>query len=179
MPDVRESVSPTRLIDASATLDPADRALLDLWVNRGLDDDELAGLSHLSVGVITARRHSIIERLSADLELSPEHVSESLRQLAATSPEPVAGSPPPPHSMTPAADTEARPAAETWAPAAETPPAAETWAPAAETPPAAETRAPAAETRRGRRRGPLIAVGVVFVAVLVRGRRRAQHRRWG
>jgi hypothetical protein len=157
MPDVRESVSPTTLIDASATLDPADRALLNLWVNRGLDDEELAGLSHLSVGVITARRHSIIERLSADLELSPQHVSESLQQLAASKPA---------ARSKPAAATETRA------------PAAEAEALATEARPAAEAHAPEPESRGGRRRGPLIAVSVVFVAMLVRSRRRAPHRRW-
>jgi hypothetical protein len=165
MPGVQEGVAKTRLIDAAATLDPADRALLDLWVNRGLDDAALAGLSRLSVGAITARRHTLVERLSTDLELSPEHVNDALQALAAgeqvlaTSPAPA--DPDRAHSSGTAA---------TSAPTAE---------PAQPMPggPTAAGSAGAADGRRGSRRGSLIAVGVVFVAVLVRGRRRA-HRRW-
>ena len=170
MPDVRAFADTTTLIDASATLDPADRALLNLWVNRGLDDDALAELSHLSVGVITARRHSIVERLSADLELSPQYVSDSLQELAANNGQPTGSReranagrsglrPAPSNGMRARGDSASPPSASGSTDPAVDPPAA-----------------PDTSERRGRRRGSLIAVGVVFVAVLVRGRRRA-HRR--
>jgi hypothetical protein len=174
MPDARSFADTTTLIDASATLDPADRALLNLWVNRGLGDDELAELSHLSVGVITARRHSIVERLSANLELSPQYVSDSLQQLAAgkgrpsrsreragTDEAPVLNDAPAFSSHMPANGHGTSPVS----PAGSGDASAEAWATGE------------AGARRSRRRGSLIAVGVVFVAVLVRGRRRA-HSRW-
>jgi hypothetical protein len=174
MPDARSFADTTTLIDASATLDPADRALLNLWVNRGLDDDALAELSHLSVGVITARRHSIVERLSANLELSPQYVSDSLQQLAV-------GKGRPSGSREPMA-TNGAPVLEA-APAFSNPTTANGHVTGPFSPPgageaAAESWATGeAGARRSRRRGSLIAVGVVFVAVLVRGRRRA-HSRW-
>jgi len=170
MPDVRAFADTTTLIDASATLDPADRALLNLWVNRGLDDDALAELSHLSVGVITARRHSIVERLSADLELSPQYVSDSLQELAANNSQPTGS-----RERANAGRSGLRPAPSNGMPArgdSASPPSASDSTDPAVDPPAP----PDASERRGRRRGSLIAVGVVFVAVLVRGRRRA-HRR--
>lgn len=148
------SVAATQLIDAAATLGPADRALLNLWVHRGLDDGALAGLSHLSVGAIQARRRMMVERLSADLELAPESVGDALQALASTNRESLApsivaaesangGWPGQPGSDSTDGDAPAQP----------------------------ETK-----LRPGHRRGPLIAAGLVFVAVLVRGRRRA-HRR--
>ena len=42
-----QSLATRRLIDAAATLEAADRALLNLWVNRGFDSDRLAALSRL------------------------------------------------------------------------------------------------------------------------------------
>jgi hypothetical protein len=165
MLDVQEGVARTRLFDAAAALDPADRALLDLWVNRGLDDAALAGLSRLSVGAITARRHTLIERLSTDLELAPERVNDALQALAAGEQALATARAPadPDRAQSGGADTTSTPTAR---PAQPTPAG-----------PAATDSPGAAEGRRGSRRGSLIAVGVVFVAVLVRGRRRA-HRRW-
>lgn len=82
-----------RLIDATARLDPADRALLNLWVNRGLDNDTLARFSHVDAAVIAARRQRIIERLSSDLGLPYTNVSEALSELAASSSEELAPKP--------------------------------------------------------------------------------------
>jgi hypothetical protein len=174
MPDARSFADTTTLIDASATLDPADRALLNLWVNRGLDDDALAELSHLSVGVITARRHSIVERLSTNLELSPQYVNDSLQQLAAGKGRPSASPE--------AAATNGAPVPKA-APALPDGTPANGHVPSPSSPPGsreatAESQATGeAGERRSRGRGSLIAVGVVLVAVLMRGRRRA-HSRW-
>jgi hypothetical protein len=79
------SFATTRLTDISATLDPADRALLNLWVNRGLDDHALSGLTRLNPDTIAARRRTIVERLSAQLGLPPEQVDGALEDLAASS----------------------------------------------------------------------------------------------
>jgi len=138
------SVGTTKLIGAAATLGPADRALLNLWVHRGLDDSTLAGLSHLSVDAIEARRRTMIERLSADLELPPESVGDALQKLASSNRRPS----PPRATAAENVNGHRRSRPE-----------------------------PEPENRRSRRRRPLIAVGLVFAAVLVRGARRS-HRGW-
>jgi hypothetical protein len=71
-----------RLIDASATLDAADRALLNIWVNRGLDDGALARMTGLSVATIAQRRARVIAQLSDELGLPPEHVRSALTEIA-------------------------------------------------------------------------------------------------
>lgn len=71
-----------RLIDAAATLDPADRALLNLWVNRGLDDERLAGLTGLSIQALQRRRGRIVAGLSAELGLPESHVRAALEQIS-------------------------------------------------------------------------------------------------
>jgi hypothetical protein len=78
------------LIDAAAVLDPADRALLNLLVNRGLDDNSLARLSRVSAAAIVARRERIVNRLSDQLGLPPDHVRGALDQLGAAAREPPA-----------------------------------------------------------------------------------------
>jgi hypothetical protein len=148
------SVATTQLIDAAATLGPADRALLNLWVHRGLDDSALAGLSHLSVGAIQARRRMMVERLSADLELAPESVGDALQELASSNRE----------SRAPRVAAESANGGRPTQPASDS---TEGDAPAQ----------PEAKLPPGRRRGPLIAVGLVFVAMLVGGRRRTHRRR--
>jgi hypothetical protein len=79
------SLATRRLIDASATLDPAARALLNLWVNRGFDDDRLARLSGMSTEALHARRDRIVERLGEQLGLPKAVVAEALAELAQTS----------------------------------------------------------------------------------------------
>jgi hypothetical protein len=73
------------LIDAASTLPPAERALLDLWVNRGLDDERLAAMSGVTSDAIEARRARIVQRLSEQLSMTPVEVGEALAGLAATS----------------------------------------------------------------------------------------------
>jgi len=60
-------VAPSRLMKAMASLPPADRALVNLWVNRGLDDTALAGLLGMSEETIASRRARIVEHLSSSM----------------------------------------------------------------------------------------------------------------
>ncbi|MGI9184149.1 MAG: hypothetical protein ACR2GZ_04160 [Solirubrobacteraceae bacterium] len=90
-----------RLIDAAATLPPAERALLNLWTQRGLDDDALAAMTGMAPATISARRDQIVAELSRELGLPPEDVYGALRDLAmasaaatATANEPDNGAPP-------------------------------------------------------------------------------------
>jgi hypothetical protein len=79
------SLATRRLIDATASLEEADRALLSLWVNRGLDDERLAALAAIPIGTLHARRNRIVERLSDELGLAPEIVRATLDELSITS----------------------------------------------------------------------------------------------
>jgi hypothetical protein len=78
------SLATRRLIDAAATLEAADRALLNLWVNRGFDNDRLAALSRMPRDTLDVRRERIVEHLSEELGLPPDHVNEALEELAAS-----------------------------------------------------------------------------------------------
>ena len=75
------SLATRRLIDAAATLDPPERALVNLWVNRGLDDAEVARMTGMSDSVIAERRTRIVEQLSDELGLPPEDVRSALNEL--------------------------------------------------------------------------------------------------
>jgi hypothetical protein len=79
-----ERVATRRLIDASATLDAADRALLNLWVNRGLDDAAVARMTGMEPAAIAERRGRIADRLSAELGLPPADVAGALGAIALT-----------------------------------------------------------------------------------------------
>jgi hypothetical protein len=72
-----------RLIDASAALDAADRALLNLWVNRGLDDESLARMTGMTVEALASRRARIVEHLSGHLGLPPEEIRGALDNIVA------------------------------------------------------------------------------------------------
>jgi hypothetical protein len=76
-------LSTRRLIDASATLNAADRALLNIWVNRGLDDAALAHLTGINQETIADRRTRIVESLSVELGLPPEDVHSALTEISA------------------------------------------------------------------------------------------------
>jgi hypothetical protein len=71
-----------RLIDASASLDSADRALLNIWINRGLDDAAMARMTGLSEETIAERRDRVVAHLSDELGLPPEHVRSALTEIA-------------------------------------------------------------------------------------------------
>jgi hypothetical protein len=87
------SLATRRLIDAAAKLHPAERALLNLWVNRGLDDGRLAQLTGLSAEALKTRRAQIVGRLSDELGLPPPEIHDALTKIAASSGEHVALSP--------------------------------------------------------------------------------------
>jgi len=70
-----------RLIDAAAELEPAERALLNLWVNRGFDDPALARMTGLTIDALAARRELIVGRLSDELGLPPDRVRSALRDI--------------------------------------------------------------------------------------------------
>src|SRR5450755_3150834 len=76
------SVATRRLIDAAATLDPADRALLNLWVNRGLDDERLTELTGMSIEALGTRREKIVARLAAELGLPEPDIRGALEQIS-------------------------------------------------------------------------------------------------
>jgi hypothetical protein len=102
-----------RLIDASATLDAADRALLNIWVNRGLDDAALARMTGMSEETIAGRRTRIVEHLSAVLGLPAQDVRGALIEIVA-SPEVPPNTPTPngdarPELVTPSANGTSSP----------------------------------------------------------------------
>jgi hypothetical protein len=67
------------LIEAAAALEPADRALVNLWIHRGLDDDRLAALTGMSAVALQARRERILAGLGEQLGQSPDEVLAALR----------------------------------------------------------------------------------------------------
>jgi hypothetical protein len=79
------SLATRRLIDASASLPPVERALLNLWVNRGLDDQSLAAMTGMTSEGIEMRRAHIVESLSAQLGLPPDQIQAALAEIAAAS----------------------------------------------------------------------------------------------
>jgi hypothetical protein len=110
------SVATRRLIEASAALDPAERALLNLWVNRGLDDNRLARLGGLTPEGLVTRRERIVDRLAGELGLPEPAVRDALDELAAGSRAD--------GSEEPAAESDEPPAAEPPAPPPPPPPSA-------------------------------------------------------
>src|ERR1700733_5055444 len=79
------SLATRRLIDATASLPPVDRALLNLWVNRGLDDQSLAAMTGMTSEAVEMRRARIVESLSAQLGLPHAQIQAALAEIAATS----------------------------------------------------------------------------------------------
>jgi hypothetical protein len=76
----------SRLTEATAALEAPDRALLNLWINRGLDDPALAEMTGMTPEAVAARRGRIVQRLSDELSLPADEVAEALGQIAASSP---------------------------------------------------------------------------------------------
>ncbi|HEX8102169.1 MAG TPA: hypothetical protein VF533_06145 [Solirubrobacteraceae bacterium] len=72
----------TDLIAASRALDPAGRALLNLWLHRGLDDAAIAQLSGGSAADVAERRRQVVERLAGEVGDTPEAVRAALDDLA-------------------------------------------------------------------------------------------------
>lgn len=140
------SLATHRLIDAAAQLDAADRALLNLWVNRGLDDERLTTLTGMSIDALQARREKIVTQLSAalglpdvDVRAALEGISPEEEALTATAPNGVTDAALSLNGAAAVVEAEAPPAeAEAPTSEAEAPPAEADAPPAeAETPPAA------------------------------------------
>jgi hypothetical protein len=74
-------VATRRLIEAAAGLGPADRALLNLWVNHGLDDERLRALSGLSAAALARGRDHLVGGLSERLGLPPQDVRRALEEI--------------------------------------------------------------------------------------------------
>jgi DNA-binding CsgD family transcriptional regulator len=106
-----DRVATSRLMEATESLPPADRALVNLWVNRGLDAAALAELLGISEETIASRRARIVERLSVTLGLPPDHVRAALDEItfASTSENGDAAVAAPPVRETTAADTATEP----------------------------------------------------------------------
>lgn len=79
------SFATRRLIDAASALPPAERAQLNLWVNRGLDDPALARMTGMTLEAIAARRERIVGHLSEELGLPPDQIHGALADIAASS----------------------------------------------------------------------------------------------
>lgn len=173
-----------RLIDAPASLEAADRALLNLWVNRGFDDERLAALTRIPVDTLEARRDRIVHQLSDELGFAPEVLREALDELAVSNREAAAAglngtagaTPPTGEPTTPApagangsrSHTRGDPAGGLLATAGRRPIAKPglLLGPAAR--PAATPAPPALSSSRpaGRRRGLWIAAGLLVVVLL-------------
>lgn len=72
----------TDLISASRGLDPASRALLNLWLHRGLDDLAIAHLSGGSAEEVAERRRRLVDRLAQEVGSPPEEVRAVLDGMA-------------------------------------------------------------------------------------------------
>jgi hypothetical protein len=112
------SLATHRLIDAAAHLNAADRALLNLWVNRGLDDERLTALTGMSIDALQARREKIVTQLAAALGLPDVDVRDALEgispdeeALAATAPDGVAEEGPKHNGTAAVVEAETQPAA--------------------------------------------------------------------
>ena len=171
------SVATRRLIDAAATLDPADRALLNLWVNRGLDDERLTELTGMSIEALGTRREKIVARLAAELGLPEPDIRGALEQISpdeefVTPPDPegisVEPSGPngavPPAAPEPTADARPPRRADRRRPARPPEPTAE--APQDTAQPTPPTDEPSPRPRRGLWLG-LVALAIIVAAVIV------------
>ncbi|MGI8716155.1 MAG: hypothetical protein ACR2NR_23830 [Solirubrobacteraceae bacterium] len=156
------SFATRRLIDAAGTLDPADRALLNLWVNRGLADERLTGLTGMSIEALRGRRERIVARLAQELGLPEPDVRTALEQItpadAALDPATARGvaTASAPNGSSPPTEAEAAAAPEEPAAGPEPPPAPEI---------AADGSPP--RRRRGLWRSLLAMIVVVIVIVVV------------
>ena len=113
------SLATHRLIDAAAHLDAADRALLNLWVNRGLDDERLTALTGMSIDALQARREKIVTQLAVALGLphvdvrgALEGISPEEETLVATVPDGVAGETPSHNGTAAVMEAETQPATD-------------------------------------------------------------------
>jgi hypothetical protein len=80
--------SSTPLAAALGDLAPADRALVELWAGRGLDDDRLAALTAVAPEAVRTRRERILRELAAATDLPEAEIAAGLQAtLAAPAPD--------------------------------------------------------------------------------------------
>ena len=71
-----------RLMEASGALDPADRALLSLWLERDLDDATIADLIASTPSKVAARRTVLVRRLTEVTGADADQVRVEVERLA-------------------------------------------------------------------------------------------------
>ena len=79
----RDRAESPRWIDAAAALAPADRALLNLWVEHGLPDATVAQMTGMDAEAVARRRQRIAERLGPELGMAPAEICAALAGPAA------------------------------------------------------------------------------------------------
>lgn len=75
------STSTSDLLAASERLDPPNRALMNLWLRRQLDDVEIARLSGGTPEEIAVRRERLLEALAQEVDVPTAEVRAALAQL--------------------------------------------------------------------------------------------------
>ena len=73
------AVTIKRLGEALGELDPESRALLDLTVRRGMEEDEIANILNVDADEVTTRRRRILEQLDSELGLETRAERDELR----------------------------------------------------------------------------------------------------
>ncbi len=73
------AVTIKRLGEALAELDPESRALLDLNVRRGMEENEIADILSVEADEVAARRRKILERLESELGLETREDRDELK----------------------------------------------------------------------------------------------------
>ncbi len=68
-----------RLGEALAALDPESRALLDLNVRRGMEENEIAEILNVDADNVASRRRKILEGLDSELGLETREDRDELR----------------------------------------------------------------------------------------------------
>ena len=73
------AVTIKRLGEALAALDAESRALLDLNVRRGMEENEIAEILNVDADNVASRRRKILERLDSELGLITREDRDELR----------------------------------------------------------------------------------------------------
>lgn len=73
------AVTIKRLGEALAELDPESRALLDLNVRRGMEENEIADILSVEADEVASRRRKILERLESELGLETREDRDELK----------------------------------------------------------------------------------------------------
>lgn len=73
------AVTIKRLGEALAGLDAESRALLDLNVRRGMEENEIAEILNVDADNVASRRRKILERLDSELGLDTREDRDELR----------------------------------------------------------------------------------------------------